>query len=144
MDRYGHIFRETDALGCKITHHFTRPDMFLVGDDVGGNISMTDDIHHSDHLLLWPKGTTPQDKVSTRDKHFTLMDLATMSGEPVIFIIILLGKQPSSLVEIVINNSTKMVGKEGGEIFLNNCGEVKLYPGGSTCNFQGKIVPYFI
>ena len=29
-------------------------------------------------------------------------------------------------------------------VFLNNCGEGKLYPGGPTCDFRGKKVPCFI
>ena len=45
MDWSGQIIRETDALGYKITHAFTRPYMCLVLDEVGGNIQMNVDVH---------------------------------------------------------------------------------------------------
>jgi len=72
------------------------------------------------------------------------MGLITLSGDPVICIIIIAGKQPSALVKMVINNSAQLVGNVGDEIFKNNGGEDKLYPAGSTCNFRGKTVLCFI
>ena len=145
MDRTGNVVEEVDAFGCKITHEFTRPDMCLVGDEVGGNINMTGDGHQGGQLLLCPKGTIPQQKISTRDKHFTLMGLTLLSGEPVMCILIIAGKKPNALVEMGINNEATMVGKEGDEDFFeNNCGKDKLFPGGPTCEVRGKTVPCFI
>ena len=106
MDHSGHIFRESHALGCKITHYFTRPYICLVGDEVDGNISMTGDEHQGGKLFLYPKGTTYQQKLSTQYKHFTMIRLTMLIGEPVMCIIIITGKQPSTLVEMEINNST--------------------------------------
>ena len=36
---------ESEAYGCKVTSKFSRPDMVLLGDEVGGNIDMTGDGH---------------------------------------------------------------------------------------------------
>ena len=145
MDRDGNIVEEVNAHGCKVTHDFIRPDMCLVRDEVGGNINMTGDGHQGGQLLLCPKGTIPQQKISTRDKHFTLMGLTLLSGDPVMCILIIAGKKPSALVELGINNDATMVGKEGDEDFFeNNCGKDKLFPGGPTCEVRGKTVPCFI
>ena len=78
-----------------------------------------DDIHNLQRsALLCPKGTIPQQKISTRDKHFTLMGLTLLSGDPVMCILIIAGKKPSALVELGINNDATMVGKEGDEDFF--------------------------
>ena len=34
MDRYGNECSQDEALGCKVTHHITRPDMCVMGDEV--------------------------------------------------------------------------------------------------------------
>ena len=37
MDKYGTKCFQDEALGCKVTHHITGPDMCVMGDEVGGN-----------------------------------------------------------------------------------------------------------
>ena len=73
------------------------------------------------------------------------MGLTTLSGVPVMCILIIAGKRPMALVEMGINNSAAIVGEEGdANFFDNNYGEEKLFPGGPTCDFRGKKVPCFI
>ena len=103
MDRHGYIVEEKDSLGCKVTHDIIRPDMCVVGDEVGGNISMKGDGHAGGELLLCASGTIPQQKISTRDKHFTLMPLTLLTGDPLMCILIISGKKPSAATEMGID-----------------------------------------
>ena len=37
MDIHGKVVLVKDVFGCKLTHHITHPDMYLLVDEVGGN-----------------------------------------------------------------------------------------------------------
>ena len=105
---------------------------------------MTGHRHKGGQLLLCTKGMIPQQKLSTRDKRFTLIVLILLSGDTVMCVLIIAGKKQNALVEMGINNDATMVGKEGDERFLKNCGKDKLFHGGPTCEVRGKTVPCFI
>jgi len=145
MDRNGNICDEKDALGCKVTYDLIHPEMCVVGDEVGGNLNMSGDGHVGGEKLLCAKGTIPQQKTSTRDKHFTLLPLVLLTGKPLMCVMIIAGKKPDVLVEMGINSAAEMNGKEGDEDFFDkNSGAGKLYPGGPTCTVRGIEVPCFI
>ena len=59
---------------------------------------MSSDGHVGRQLMLCEKGSIPQQKMSTRDKHFTLMGLKTLGGELVMCDLIIIGKKPNVLV----------------------------------------------
>ena len=144
-DRSGNIVEEADALGCKVTHDLIHPEMCIVGDEVGGNLNMDGDGHVGGTKLLCAKDAIPQKKTSTRDKHFTLLPLMLLTGEPLMCILIIAGKKPDALVEMGINHTAEMNGEEGDEDFFEkNSGPAKLYPGGPTCTVRGIDVPCFI
>ena len=63
-DRAGNVCMEKNALGCKITHNILRPDMCLVRDEVGGNISMKGDGHAGGELYLCAKGIILQKSIN--------------------------------------------------------------------------------
>ena len=72
MNKEGEIVKnEEDAFGCKVSHQITRPEMCIVGDEVGGNISMKGDGHAGGQLFVCEKGTIPQKKYpkETNDSH---------------------------------------------------------------------------
>ena len=145
MDRSGNTVDETKAFGCKVTHDILYPDMCLVGDEVGGNISMKGDGHAGGKLYLCEKGQIPQQKTSSKDKHFTLMGLTNLKGEPVMCILVIAGKKPKAMVEMGIDSFQDMIGLETDEDFFEkNSGEGKLFPGGPTCLVKGIRVPCFI
>ena len=62
MDRSGDKVTEMDSLGCKVTHKLLRPDMCLVGNEVGGNINILGDGQVGGQLMLREKGLIPQQK----------------------------------------------------------------------------------
>ena len=91
MDAYGDIVYEDNALGCKVTHDLIRPEMCIVMDEVGGNTSQKGDGNKGGEKFIVPKGMIPQLKANAQDKHFTLLGLTTLGGDPVMCVIILLG-----------------------------------------------------
>ena len=100
MDRSGARCEEKYGLGFKVTHLITRPDMCICGDEVGGNISMKGDGHVGGELLLGERGTVPQKKSSTRSKKFTMIGLTVFTGEPVMCILIIEGKNLMLLLKL--------------------------------------------
>ena len=112
-----YVCMEKDALGCKVTHDILRPDMCIVGDEVGGNISMKGDGHAGGELYLCAKGTIPQKKVSNKDKHFTLMGLTSLDGAPVMCVLIIAGKRAKAMTELGIDPLVEMIGLETDEDF---------------------------
>ena len=52
MDKKGAIVDESKSFGCNVFHRLTRPDMCIVGDEVGGSISMNGDGHQGGTLYI--------------------------------------------------------------------------------------------
>ena len=144
MDRIGNIVMKQRPLDVKL-HMILYPDMCLVGDEVGGNISMKGGRHTCGKLYLCDKGHTPQQKTSSKDKHFTFMGLINLKGQPVMYILVISGKTPKSMVKMGIDSFQDMIGLETDEDFFeNNSSEGKLFPGVPTCLVKVIRVPYFI
>ena len=59
MDKHGTRVSEDIAFGCKVFHGLIHPNMCLVGDEVGGNLSMKGDGHVSGQLFLTAPGRVP-------------------------------------------------------------------------------------
>ena len=72
MDAQGCEVLEKSAFGCKVTHDITRPDICFMMDKVGGNISQKGDSAIGGELQLCETGKTPQQKISTKDKHYSV------------------------------------------------------------------------
>lgn len=49
-----------DALGCKITHNLTHPEMHIIMDEIRGNTSQKENGHIGGELLICAKGMIPQ------------------------------------------------------------------------------------
>ena len=145
MTRDGVQCTVDDAYGCKVTHAIIRPDMCLCGDEVGGNICMAGDGHVGGELFLAEKGTIPQNKTSKTNKRFTLIGLTAFTGEPVLCIIILQGKQPKPDIEAGVDILVSPIGDTSDpDFFANNYGPGKYMPGGPVCHFNGKEIPAMI
>ena len=54
---------EKDALGCRVVHDITRPDLFSIMHEVGGNINQKGYRHIGGGLILCEKGQAPQRRV---------------------------------------------------------------------------------
>ena len=145
MDRYGQVVTEEKAFGCKVAYRLTHPHMCIVGDEVGGNLCMKGDGHAGGQLFLTAPGRVPQQKASSKNRRFTLIGLTALSGEPVMCVIILEGKNPKASIEAGIDINVQPVGDVNDEDFVqNNSGPGKYYPGGAVCEFNGKKIPPFV
>ena len=95
---------------------------------------MSGDGHIGGGKLLCGKDDVPQKKVSTKDRHFTVLPLCLLSGEPLICIVIIAGKRPSALLEMGLDGESQLIGDVNDNNFWqNNSGPGKLFPGGPTC-----------
>ena len=140
----GDIVGEEDAVGCKVTHDLIHPEMCIVMDEVGGNTSQKGDGNNGGELHVCAKDMVPQQKASTKDKHFTLLGLTALNGDPVMCVVIFAGKRETKLYECGMDLFAEKVGDVSDDNFFeNNSGHGKRFPGGPTCEFQGKTVPCF-
>ena len=145
MDRSGNIVDESKAYGCKVTHDIIHPEYCIVADEVGNNISMKNDGHIGGQKYLCAKGAVPQQKASTKDKHFTLLGLTLLNGEPLMCVVIIQGTLEKSDYWAGIDILAEKIGDESDDDFLEmNSGPGKLFPGGPSCTVCGKVVPCFV
>ena len=87
----------------------------------------------------------PQQKASTKDKHWTLIGLTALNGDPIMCVLILAGIRKVPIYKCVMDVFAEQVGEVTDEhYFKQNCGKSKKYPGGPTCVFQGVEVPCLV
>ena len=142
MDHKGYECNKSQAYGCKVTHDLIHPDWCLVGDEVGGNISMKGDGNAEERLYLAPKGRVAYRKFCKADWKFTLIWLTSLNGQPVMCIVIIQGCQMNRSAEVGIDISIEPQGDpEDPDFFLKNSGPGKYFPGGPVCHFRGKDIP---
>ena len=112
-------------------------------DEVGGNINQKGDGNIEGQLQLCEIDKTPQQKVSSRDKHYTILGLTILSSEPIICIIIFAGKCHQPLIETGLDLEAEVEGnEEDDDFFAKNSGKEKRFPMRPTCTFKGKEIPY--
>ena len=142
MNRDGKECRESDAFGCKVTHDLIHPDWCLVGDEVGGNISMKGDGHAGGRLYLAAKGRVAYRKYCKADRKFTLIGLTSLTGQPVMCIVIIQGTMHNRAAEVGIDVTVQPNGNPtDADFFIKNSGPGKYFPGGPVCHFRGKDIP---
>ena len=128
--------------GCQVTHQLDHPKYCVVMDEVGGNINTQSDGHIGGKTFLCELGVIPQEKSSRNDKHFTLLGLTLLSGEPLVYVIIFVGKRRNPVVEMEIDPRTEEVGSVLDEDYIfKSFGEGRRFPGGPACTYRGKKIP---
>ena len=142
MNRDGKECCESQAFGCKVTHDLIHPDWCIVGDEVGGNISMKGDGHAGGRLYLAAKGRVAYRKYCKADRKFTLIGLTSLTGQPVMCIVIIQGTIHNRAAEIGIDVTVQPNGNPtDADFFMKNSGPGKYFPGGPVCHFRGKEIP---
>ena len=146
MDRDGNTTTNMDkAFGLPCTHAINHPDMCLVVDEVGSNLSQKGDGHIAGRKVMCEKNTTPQEQVQHKEKHFSLLGFTSLNGEPVLSLFIIAGIREEFCVETGIDPTAISTGDTTDEDFFDkNFGPGKLYPGGPTCTFKGKDIPCMV
>ena len=107
-----HVEFESEAYGCKVNSKITRPDVVLLGYEVGGNLDMTGDGHIGGEKLLCEKFCIAQIKATRKNKHFTVVGLTKLLGEPICCIVIIEGKEKSFDILDGIDLSKDKVGDD--------------------------------
>ena len=142
MDKDGNTVLEADAFGCKVGLDIKRRDIMLMMDETGGNTSQKGDGFVGGEKLLCERGTVVRQKISVKDKHYTVLGLTNLDGETIMCIVIIAGIKRSVLVETGLDVTADLVGTYGDVNFMkDNSGPGKRFPGGPTCEYKGKQVP---
>ena len=147
MTNNGEVAKTWDTkFGLLYTHTIMNPEMCLVVDEAGSDLSQKGDGQVGGAMLACEKGTCPQNKVQHTDKHFTLLGFTALNGEPVLCLVILAGVRETLNVESGIDPFvTKTFGEATDtDYFDKNFGPGKLFPGGPTCRFQNKDIPCMV
>ena len=77
-----------------------------------------------------------------KDEYYTVLGFITISGKPVVCIIILLGEQPNTSVDTGLDLEAEIVrSPDDSDFFKNNSGPGKNFPGDPTYNFNGVYLP---
>ena len=146
------VLREEDSFGCKVSIDIKRPDMCIVMDEVGCNLSQENDNANGGQKFMCGKDEEPYQTISTKHQHFTCLGLTRLDGEALMCVVIISGKRQDALVESGIEwnelnnieNIDSMEDLDELQFFISNFGKNNLFPGGPTCNYKGIEVPAYI
>ena len=92
MNDLGEILDEKDFTCCKVIHDLQRPKICIVMDKVGGNTLKEGDGNDGSKLKVRTTSMVSQQIISTRDKHWSLLWFISLDGDPVMYVLIFVGK----------------------------------------------------
>ena len=152
MDKNGVIVPdEESAVGCKVEVTLNRPDLALVMDEVGCNLSQEADKRVAGERFLTGRDDEAYKSISTKNKHFTVLGVTALNGHPVLCVVIIAGKKgeipsASGIDWKAVDINEDYAIKEGEEVkfFRDNRGEGGMFPEGPVCQFKGKTIPSFV
>ena len=139
--------------GCKATIKIERPDMALVLDECGCNLSQEGDSgNRNNQLLVTGVKHSAYDTISTKHNHFSVLGITRLDGVALMCVIIVNGKKHITPVELGIDTNLldadllnrKMTVDEELKFLEENIGEGKLFPGAPICNYKGIEVPAYV
>ena len=127
--------------------------MCITMDEVSCNLTQERDGSNGGEKYLCGTQEDPYQSLSTKNRHFTCLGLTTLSGEGVMYVVIVQGKKRDILTEtgidwnMLCNGDDELFDMDKSDIFRffqSNYGKHKLYPGGPSCTFYGIEIPAFI
>ena len=128
-----------------------RPDMGLMMDEVGCNLSQEMDHSVGGQKFLTSVQGQAYQSSSTKDLHFTCLGLTRLDGHPLMCIVIVAGKHHDIAVECGIDwnklnefDIDDLNNKQFEEFVQENLGEGGLFPGAPSSYYKGKEVPTFV
>ena len=84
---------EKNSYGCKATIEIQRPDMCVVLDEVGCNLSQENDNAKGGELYVCSLDEEAYQSIATRNNHFTCWGLTRLDGEALMCVVIIQGKK---------------------------------------------------
>lgn len=147
MDKAGNVVDiQDDAYGLPCTIRITHPELCIVADEVGSNTSQKGDGHVGGKKLVCEFQCVPQEKASNNQKHFTVLGFTALTGEPVMSCaVIIQGTNRQLEIELGVDFmvDAEKTGLDEDWRFINaNKGQGKRLPGGPTCLYKGKEIPF--
>lgn len=145
MDKEGNVMESAEeAYGQRCTIRINYPELCFVADEVGSNISQTGDGNVGGSKVVCGSKCVPQKKASKKNKHFTVMGITALTGEPLMCVVIIEGVQRQVEIELGLDLEADCdIGSYDDVDFVkNNTGPGKRFPGGPTCHFRGQEIPF--
>ena len=98
---------------------------------------MTGDGNIGGDKVICDKGCIEQQKATRKAKHFTVIGIINLPGQPICCVVIIEGKHLVFDIQACIDLSKVKVGDKGGgeEYFRMNVGSSKYHPVGTTCTY---------
>ena len=136
-----------DYLGpLKTKYHLKHPEMCFVVDEVGSTSSQRGDGHVGGQKYQCETGMVPQIKAShSNERHFTTLGFTSLSGKPVLCLVIIAGVRELYEIETGIDSDADVIGHPSDpDFFEKNRGKGKIYPMGPECEYKGKTIPCLV
>ena len=152
VDKKGEVVENVeDSFGCQVHTTLTLPQCCIVMDEVGGDLNMLNDGHEGGTKYVTRCGESAKVNSTKKSKKFTLLGLTTLRGDPLMCVVIIEGKERNPFIESGVDPFHPMYSSYDADhtssnfkFFEDNYGPEKLFPGGPTCNFEGKNVPCMV
>ena len=104
MNEEGDIVEEeSEAYGLKVTIDLHRPDMCIVMDEVGCNLTQEKDGAKGGQRFLCGADQEAYQSSATKNCHFTVLGLTTLAGEGLMCVVIIQGKKRDIVCETGID-----------------------------------------
>jgi hypothetical protein len=121
-------------------------------DETGGDTCMVSDGAAAGEKYIDKKGQSVRCPAGKKRKKYTTIGLSGLDGKPAMCVVIFAGVERNILMETGVDTSKFGDGshldlqndKEDLDFFRENYGTDKIFPGGPTCQYNGKEIPCMI
>ena len=152
VDRDGNVVEdEKDSFGCKTDIKIIKPEMAIMSDEVGRNLSQEGDNANGGERYCCGVNEVPYQACSTKSNCFMTIRVTRLDGFPLMCVVIIQGKKRELAVESGIDwhlldeiDDDYLDKTDHYEFFTDNYGEGKLLPGAPTCYYKGTKVPGYV
>ena len=104
VDKHGtELSNEEGACGCKTDVKITHPDMIIMFDEVGSNLSQEGDHVNGVEKHLFSLDKVLYQSMATKNTHFITLGITRLDGHPLMCVTIRAGKKRDVSVERGIN-----------------------------------------
>ena len=120
--------------------------MCFVVDEVCSTSSQRDDSHVGRQKYQCESGMIPQIKAShSNERHFTTLGFTSLSGEPVLCLVMIAGVRELYKIETGIDADVDVIGHPSDpDYFEKNRGKGEIFHMCPECEYKGKTIPCLV
>ena len=158
MNEAGEVVEdEMLVMGYKVDIKIDWPDLGLMMDECGCNLSQEGDRNIGVELFLTRVNEKAYTSKSIKYSHFTIIGVTQLNGNPLMCVVIVTGKHRDPLIELgvdllqlvdldinITTNEDETVDESVLELPQQHCGEGQLFPGLPKCHYKGIEIPGYI